>query len=211
MRDLLSRIGSSLTGRLGVAVACSAILLTQSGNRTVVAGGEAAVLGEANAPVTLVYFTDYYCTFCREFDKTVLTELRDQFVKSGRLRIVVRDLPLRYGSADAAQAARCAAEQGKYWEYHDALFSAQDSLSTGLLPHIADMLGLDAARFRACQRSELIHIFVQRDRSIAAQAMIPGTPAFIIGREKAGFVSGRLLVGAQPFAAFKAAIDSALP
>ena len=199
---------------MGAVVACFALLLrsgTQGGNRTIAVGGEAAVLGEANAPVTLVYFTDYYCTFCGTFEKTVLPDLRDQLVKSGRLRIVFRDLPLRYGSADAAQAARCAAEQGKFWEYHEALFAAQASLSTRRLPDIAAALGLDAVRFRVCQSSEMVHVLVMRDRSMAVQAVIPGTPAFIVGRERGAFVSGRLFVGAQPLAAFRAAIDSALP
>jgi len=184
---------------------------TQGGNRIVPVGGEAAVLGDANAPVTLVYFTDYYCTFCRKFEQTVLPDLRDQLVKSGRLRIVMRDLPLRYGSAEAAQAARCAGEQGKYWEFHDALFSAQNFLATSLLPRIAVLVGLDSARFRDCQRSEAIHDAVAKDRDIAWRAAIPGTPAFVLGRESAGLVTGRLFMGAQPLEAFKAAIDSAVP
>jgi protein-disulfide isomerase len=120
------------------------------------------------------------------------------------VRVVFRDLALAMHSraAPAAEAAQCANEQGKFWEYHDKLFGNQQSLTDETFTKHATELGLDVEKFNACYTSGKFRADVKQDGVDAAKFGVTGTPAF--------FVNGRFLSGAQPFESFKVIIDEEL-
>jgi protein-disulfide isomerase len=175
----------------------------------------AAVAGDSSAPVVIVEFTDYQCPFCGRHFATTLPEIRSRYVSTGKVRYIVRDLPLteihRY-SLDAAKAARCAAAQGqeRYWQYHDALFSHQKQITDALFPQLARQVGLSLPEFQTCLKSVQTAGLIARDTNDARRAGLTGTPAFVIGRPEGGAVRGVLIRGAYPFALFQQAIDAAL-
>ena len=177
------------------------------------AGGH-ATLGRDDAPVTIVEFTDLQCPHCARFAAQTLPEIRRELVDSGRVRFVSRDLPLpmHREAVPAAVAARCAAEQGRYWEYREALFAAQVRLGEELYARVATQLGLDAGRFAACRRERgpAYEQEVRADASLAASAGINGTPTFLVGRTAPGVFSGEKLSGARPYAEFEARVAALL-
>ena len=118
--------------------------------------GDNPALGRRDAPVTIVEFSDYQCPFCRQFVTTTLPALKSTYVDAGKLRWVFRDFPLDQihpNARKASEAARCAGEQGKYWDMHDLLFQNQQALAAEQLPTYADRLGLDRAAFGTCLNS----------------------------------------------------------
>jgi len=165
-------------------------------------------LGDDNAPVTIIEFSDYQCPFCRRFWQDTFPQIIDQYVNTGKVKFVYRDLPLSIhaDAQSAAEAAECADDQGKYWQYHDKLFEEQTrgatSLSDDNLKKWAVEIGLNSSQFNKCFDSEKYREEVQKDATDASLAGATGTPSF--------FINGRLLVGAQPFSAFKAVIEEAL-
>lgn len=175
----------------------------------------AAALGPAMAPVTVVEFTDYQCPFCARHARETLPRLRQEYVARGKVRYVIRDLPLPiHGQAiNAAKAARCAGSQGepKYWRVHDDLFTLQASLADSAFPGIARKAGLDSVRFSECMQSKAPAAAIQRDMHEADKAGLRETPSFVIGPSSPdGRVTGVVLRGAQPYDQFKFAIDRAL-
>ena len=174
----------------------------------------APTLGRADAPVTVVEFSDYQCPFCGRFFATVLPALRSEYIDSGKVRYVFRDYPLDQlhpYARKAAEAAYCAGEQGKYWEMHDALFRYQKSLAPPQLAEHAQSLGLDSARFATCLTSGRHVARIERGLADGAAAGVQGTPAFVIGRTKAGdVVEGTPVRGALPLETFRQIIDRAL-
>jgi len=174
-----------------------------------------AVKGDAEAPLVLVEYTDYQCPFCgRHFANTV-PSLASEYVDTGKLRYVLRDLPLESihpQAFKAAEAARCAGDQGRYWEMHDVLFQNQKALGELQLKHYAKGLGLEMAAFEACLDDGRHGDAVRADVAEASAAGISGTPTFFLAVEGE---DGKLktlqkIRGAQPYAAFKSAIDDAL-
>lgn len=169
----------------------------------------AAVKGDPDAPVTIVEFTDYQCTFCkRHFDETD-PQIQADYVDTGQVRYVIRDLPLSFhaNAAKAAEAARCAGDQDQYWEMHDALFANQDAWAnlsdpTSAFSGYAQELGLNTGNFDNCLNSGTHAQAVQDDLALAQELGASGTPTF--------FINGNQLVGAQPLASFQAVIDSEL-
>ena len=162
------------------------------------------ILGKADAPLTLVMFTDYQCPFCSRFETQTLPEIRKQYIDTGKLRFVVRDLPLPFhpNATKAAEATHCAEEQGKYWELREKLVINGDKLDAKRLPEYARQIGLDVAKFSACLESGRHAEKVKASTAIAASIGITGTPSFVVGRSKGDMAEGFKLVGAQPFAAF---------
>jgi protein-disulfide isomerase len=122
----------------------------------------------------------------------------------GKVRLVFKDLPLPFhdGAIPAAEAARCAGEHGRFWEYHDLLFLAQPAFSKADLLGYAARLGLPADSFASCLESGRYREAVKADAAEARAAGVRGTPTF--------FVNGRRLVGAQPFEAFRTVIQEIL-
>jgi protein-disulfide isomerase len=158
--------------------------------------------GAADAPVKLVEFSDFHCPFCKRAQGT-LQELLKRY--PGKLSLVYRDFPLDQlhpQARRAAEAARCANDQGKFWEYHDLLFEQPPQATSESLQQHAAHIGLDIAVFDRCLSSRAHSDAVQRDIDEGTRLGITGTPAF--------FINGRRLVGAQPLDAFTRVIDEEL-
>ncbi len=158
--------------------------------------------GPADAPVTFVQFSDYHCPFCTRVEPTI-TQVMEAF--PGKIKVVWRSNPLPFhtGADHTAAAAECAHEQGKFWQYHDELFAGQnvDHSDTGL-DAIAKKIGLNDGKFKECLSSGRAKAVVDKDLAAGGKAGVRGTPAT--------FINGVLLSGAQPFDAFKAAVEQAL-
>jgi protein-disulfide isomerase len=158
--------------------------------------------GAEKAPVTVVKFEDFECPFCKTVQPT-LAELLKKY--DGKVRLVHKDLPLQeiHPRAQlAAEAARCAADQDKFWQYHDTLYGNAPKLGAAELKAYAKDVGLDMAPFEQCLGSGKYKAAVQKDHAEAAQLGLTGTPAF--------FINGRELSGAQPLEAFAAIVDEEL-
>jgi protein-disulfide isomerase len=160
------------------------------------------VLGPANAPVTIVEFSDFQCPFCQRVEPT-LKRVRETY--GDRVRIVWKDFPLTSihpQAFKAAEAAHCAGEQGKFWEYHDRLFANQQALQVESLKKYAADTGLDSAKFNSCLDMAKYAERVQAQMGVGADLGVNSTPAV--------FINGRLLSGAQPYETFTAVIDEEL-
>ena len=158
--------------------------------------------GEERAPVKIVKFEDFECPFCKAVQPT-LAELLKKY--DGKVRLIHKDLPLEaiHKQAQlAAEAARCAGDQGKFWQYHDTLYGKSPKFGPGDLKAYAKELGLDTASFDQCLQGGKHKSAVQRDLDEGAKLGLTGTPSF--------FINGRELSGAQPLEAFAAIIDEEL-
>lgn len=157
--------------------------------------------GPESAPVTIVEFSDFECPYCVKAEATVKDLLA---AYPGKIRLVYRDypLPMHARAPKAAEAAHCAADQGKYWEMHDKLFASSDQLEPSDLKAHARGIGLDGAAFDKCLDSGEKAKTVEMHRQAGEEAGVTGTPAF--------FINGRQLSGAQPIDAFKAIVDEEL-
>jgi protein-disulfide isomerase len=162
--------------------------------------------GIDKAPVTLVEFSDFRCSFCRKFWQTTLPLLDKKYISTGKLRFIYRHFAiLGKPSEIAAQVAECAAEQGRFWEYHDKLFASAGSplaFTDEKLKGYAKELGLKSPAFNRCLDSGKHLKKVEGETAIAAILGPRGTPAF--------FLNGQLLVGAQPFEVFESLIEEGL-
>jgi protein-disulfide isomerase len=158
--------------------------------------------GDPKAPVTIIEFGDFSCADCRKAEST-LSELLAKY--PGQVKLAYRDLPLReiHPQAQlAAEASRCAGEQGKYWEFHDLLFAHQEQQSRQALLDDARTLKLDVPQFDACLDSGRFKPQIDQDADLGTRVGIFAAPAF--------FVNGTFINGAQPAAAFEKIIDTEL-
>jgi protein-disulfide isomerase len=158
--------------------------------------------GKADATVTVVEFTDYQCPFCRQHFSTTYAQLMQQY--GDRIKYVVMNYPipdLHPFALQAAEAAECAREQGKFWPMHDRLF-ATDALDAGSLTRLAGESGADKGKFNACIQKGAMKTLVQQHIDQAVQLGINGTPVF--------FVNGRRIEGAVPVTVFSQYIEQAL-
>ena len=174
---------------------------------------DAPTLGRADAPVTIVEFSDYQCPFCQRFFATTLPALKKDYIETGKVRYVFRDFPLEIHpqARKAAEAAHCAGEQGKYWEMHDVLFQNQRALAPPQLADHARVVGLDGATFDACLSSGRHAARVDRGLADGAAAGVQGTPGFVVGKTTSGdVVEGTPIRGAQPLETFRRIIDQML-
>ena len=157
--------------------------------------------GPDAAPITIVAFSDFQCPFCSKVNPTI-----EQVMKTyeGKVKFVFRDYPLPFHkeAPKAAEAAHCAAEQGKFWEMHDELFAHQDKLQVADLKGHAGTLKLDQAKFDECLDSGRMATKVADNMKAGEAAGVQGTPAF--------FVNGVPLSGALPFEEFQKVIDKEL-
>ena len=170
------------------------------------------ILGDEKALVTIVEFTDYQCPFCQGFYSKAYKELKKQYVDTGKLRFVLRDLPLEKHqyAKPAAIASHCAGEQNKFWEMHDALFEGRGKLNPDDVLGYASSIGLQEDPFKTCITSGKFNNDIKQDVQDASSAGIRGTPAFVIGKTTEDMVSGTLISGTHPLAAFKQEIDKLL-
>ncbi|HXV84715.1 MAG TPA: thioredoxin domain-containing protein [Candidatus Binatia bacterium] len=163
--------------------------------------GKDRTLGSGSAPVSVVEFSDFQCSFCRKFWADTLPKLKDTYIKQDKVRHFAI---LGNFSEQAAMAAECAGEQGKFWEYHDRLFANQSGLAftPSKLEQYGRQLGLKATTFNRCLTAEKYRKKVEGETAVAASLGARGTPTF--------FVNGRLMVGAQPFDVFQRVIEEEL-
>lgn len=202
---------------LAAAVVCAAVLAPSG----VAIGGETAgaaqdlppdvvrlalppgepALGSATAPLTMVEFTDYQCPYCRRFQAEVWPKLKRNYIDTGKLRYIARDLPLEFhaAAAPAAEAAHCADEQGKFWDMHAALLGGAADLTAGGIDRRARAIGLDMARFAECVARHRYSALIAAHARQADAVGINGTPGFVVGRAAHGALTGVRVEGAVPY------------
>jgi protein-disulfide isomerase len=169
-------------------------------------------LGKSDAPLTMVEFTDYQCPFCRRFQAETFPLIKKNYIDTGKVRFIVRDLPLEFHSSarPAAEAAHCAAEQGKFWEMHAALLTGADPLANGGIDRRAQAVGLDLTRLHECMHAARYEAAIAANAAAADALGINGTPAFVLGRVQNGVLVGEVGSGAQPYVAFDEAFKELL-
>src|SRR6266536_3270145 len=159
-------------------------------------------LGPADAPITIVEFSDYECPFCRRWHAEVYEQLLAAY--PGKIKLVYRNLPLTSIHPDAlaaAEAAMCAGEQDAYWPYHEKLFGS-DSLGSQTYTQYAQELSLNMDKFQACLTDHKYKAAIEKDSDFAVNLGVRSTPTF--------FINGLAVVGAQPLNVFKQVIDKEL-
>jgi protein-disulfide isomerase len=166
------------------------------------------IKGDADAPVTIIEYSDFQCPYCQRFYQQTLGSIVENYVDSGDVKIVYRHFPLSFhqNAQIAAEASECAGDQDMFWELHDILFDRGSGDGTGLaridLEAYASELGLDMTAFNACLDDGTYTQKVKDDMATGAAQGVRGTPGFLI--------NGVLVSGAQPYSVFEAAIESAL-
>lgn len=173
--------------------------------------GRDVILGDPKAPVTFIEYGDYQCPFCGRFFTQVEPQIRENYVKTGKARMVFKNFQfLGPESTAAAEAAECAKDQSKFWAYHDALYTAEvadghensGNLTRDLFLKLAGDIKMDTAAFATCIDSNKYANQVSKDTADAQTAGVNSTPT--------SFVNGQKLQGALPYAQFAVAIDNAL-
>lgn len=163
-----------------------------------------AIKGDKNAPVTIVEFSDYECPFCVKFYTQTLPQIEENYIKTGKVKLIYRDFPLGFHAQaqKAAEAAECAGEQGKYYEMHNLLFERGVAGGVNSFKAYAKELKLDTTKFDQCLDSGKMSSEVKKDAADGGKYGVQGTPAF--------FINGKLLSGAQPYSVFQQAIEAEL-
>lgn len=166
------------------------------------------VLGNKDAKVTFVEFGDYQCPYCEKFFSDSLPDIKKNYIDTGKIKFIFIDTAfLGQESKDAVEAAYCANEQGKFWQYHDALYKNQGGENTGEfssanLKKFAEQLGLDGTQFDRCLNSNKYEGLISDELKLATSFGVNGTPTFIIGKQ--------IIKGSEPLDIIKQAIDSEL-
>jgi protein-disulfide isomerase len=165
--------------------------------------GNDPVLGAEDAPITIIEFADFQCPYCEKHFLQTYPQLIENYGES--IRYVYKDFPLtgiHPQALPAALAAQCALEQGKFWEYHDLLFSGRMDLGEEAYMAYADELGLDTTTFTSCYQEARYNDVVRADYNLGVENGVNATPTF--------FVNGIRLIGAQPYSVFADLIESEL-
>ena len=164
--------------------------------------GREPTLGSVTAPIWIVEFSDFQCGYCRKFWQDTLPKLKESYIEKGTVRFTYRHFAvLGKPSEQAALAAECAAEQNRFWQYHDKLFENQGRalFTESNLKRFAGEIGLSGDRFGACLGSGKYKEKIERESATAAYLGGRGTPLF--------FVNQKFLPGAQPYSLFQKIID----
>jgi protein-disulfide isomerase len=169
-------------------------------------------LGRDDAPVTMVEFADYQCPFCRKYHSETFAELKKNYIDTGKVRYVSRDLPLEFhpNAPSAAVAARCAGEQKKFWEMRELMVANSADLTNDSLLKYGETINLNMAEFRGCLNDKKYAEAVKKDMADAGTLGISGTPSFVIGKTDKSQISGVRIVGALPYSVFETAIKNQL-
>ena len=169
-------------------------------------------LGRDDAPVTVVEFADYQCPFCRKFHAETFAEIKKNYIDTGKVRYVSRDLPLDFhpNAPGAAVAARCAGEQHKFWEMRDLMVVNAADLSTPSLLKYGQQLNLEMTPFSSCLNDKKYTASIQKDVADAGTLGISGTPSFVIGKTAKDQINGVRIVGAVPYSVFDTTIKNQL-
>lgn len=169
------------------------------------------ILGDPNAPVTVIEYSDFQCPYCGRFFSQTEGQVRENYIKTNKVKLVYRHFAfLGEESKAGAQATECAKDQGKFWDFHDALFTAEmkdgqensGNLNRGLFMTLASQLKMNAAEFGSCLDSKKYADKVSADYAGAQAVGVQATPTI--------FVNGTKVEGAVPYEQFKATIDAAL-
>lgn len=181
----------------------------QAPTKVTVGIGHFPVLGDKNAKVTVVVFADLRCPYCEKFYTDTESQIIKDYVDTGKIKFAFRDYAfLGPASTVAANAAECANEQGKFWEMYNYLYKNQppetdtSMYTVDNLTQIAGTLGMKTDQFNSCLSANKYQKNVDQDLADGQKAGVTGTPAT--------FINGQIIMGAQPYANFKAAIDQAL-
>jgi protein-disulfide isomerase len=169
-----------------------------------VSADDDAILGDKNAPIEIIEFSDYECPFCTRFYTDTLPQLKTTYIDTGKAKLIYRDFPLGFhaNAQKAAEAGECAGDEGKYFEMHDKLFEQGVSGGVTAFKQYAKEIGLNTATFDVCLDSGKYTSEVQKDFQDGQRAGVQGTPTF--------YINGQQLVGAQPFEAFQQIIEQEL-
>lgn len=168
------------------------------------------LMGDPGARITIVEFGDYQCTYCHAFHQNTKDQLIQDYVNTGKVNFVFRDFPLNGpASVLAAQAAYCAGDQNKYWQYHDELYNNWGGENTGWvnqksLDQFANNVNLDLTEFDTCISDKKYEQKVMDNQQFGTKLGVNATPSFIIFSDKKIIT----IVGAQPYSVFKQALDS---
>ena len=175
------------------------------------------VMGQADAPVTMVEFTDYQCPFCRRYSNGTFPQIIKDYVKTGKVRYVVRQFPLKAihpKAVKASEASLCAGDQGKYWEMHDRIFQKTKAFEQKEWVRHAEALGLDMGSFKDCLENGKKTQKVNRDLKEGTALGMRGTPGFFFGRTDPDnpnkFKAVQMIRGAHPYPQFKQIIEKLL-
>ncbi|QQR92781.1 MAG: DsbA family protein [Candidatus Iainarchaeum archaeon] len=173
--------------------------------------GGSAMLGDPNAPVTIVEFSDFQCPFCQRFVSDAYPQIKTNYVDTGKVKIVFKHFPLSFHpfaqkASEAAECARTLSGDEKFWMMHDKMFANQSAIDVPDLKRYAKEIGLNETQFNACLDNGDTAAKVQADYTTGTSLGVSGTPSFVIGSGD----NGTPLVGALPYASFKSAIDAAL-
>ena len=204
IRQLLEHLPSSAAQPRPIAAGSDKVQMS------VIPGWSA--LGRDDAPVTMVEFADYQCPFCRKFHSETFVQLKKNYIDTGKLRYISRDLPLEFhpNAPGAAVAARCAGEQHKFWEMRDLMMANSAHLSLDFLTKYGAQINLEMTTFRACLNDNKYASAIQKDIADADALGIRGTPSFVVGRSGEDRIEGVRIVGAASYAAFETAINDVL-
>ena len=169
-------------------------------------------LGKANAPLVLVEYTDYQCPFCQQFHNTAYAQIKANYIDTGKIRFVSRDFPLDFheNARRGANAARCAAEQGKFWELRHTMIVNANQLQQDKIAGYAASVKMDVAKFQSCLAADKYKTAIDKDIAEGTAAGVSGTPSFVLGRMVDGKLQGVRLVGAMPYEQFDAKIQEML-
>ena len=194
-----------------VILAAGLILLaTSSARKPIETTGrvsEGLSWGPADAKVTIVEYSDFGCSHCRDFAMNQGKQLREEYEASGKVRFLYQPFVLNWATTGApANAALCAADQGKFWDYHDVLFQQQgtsaSAFSPAALKSYGAQLGLDATSFNRCVDDSSHYNELRQAQTEGSGRGVSATPTF--------FINGQRVEGAQPYLAFKALVEAAL-
>jgi protein-disulfide isomerase len=201
--------------RVLLVFACSALAWSSVVSARDTVETDVRMRGQANAPVTLIEYSDFTCGYCSKFFKETWPRIQARYVDTGKVRFVYRDFPRgdQGSGLDAAVAARCAGTQGKYWAMHDRLFAAGGRLDKQVYLRHAVTLGLDQPAFERCLNDGRYTKAIFEDRQEANQWGFHGTPGFILVRtatEPTDKEPAVAIPGAFPFEMFAEEIDRLL-
>lgn len=162
------------------------------------------VLGDENAPITIVEFSDFECPFCGKYYSNTYSKIKEEYVDTGKVKYIFRDYPLSFhaNAETAAQAAECAGDQDKFWEMRGMIFDNQATLSQDSFEEWAGEIGLSEPQFNECLSGGKYKEEVAKDIADAESYGVQGTPAF--------FINGILITGAQDYSVFEEVIESEL-
>lgn len=199
-----------------------------------------AVLGNPNATVTMIEYSDYQCPFCRSFYENAYQQIKEEFIETGLVKMIFRDFPLPFHddaifAANAAKCAKLEAGDEVYYAFHDLIFEKQGSAAQGtqaitdqMITEIARELNINSRNFRNCVNNKDFYVAVAADYLAATQATATRIAAFnpdtgevevteLAEEERVGvnatptvFINDIKVVGAQPFEVFQKAIETAL-